>query len=431
MADYFVNDATDAAWTWLLGFLGFNSGPDDLGHIRQQLDRVLGALQTLSSQLDTARYEQAAAAINTEAIVPLTSLTNRLLELSRTHIPTDEPFLPSQDVERLRTDLAEFQISKALGVMQNYLPGTHGQSNILALASTRQASRLGVEQQVRFMNMPLRSNKILEELTAIYEFYEGYQILACNLLAEASHSSTNPVGDIRIASTQIEEAAALGVPLRVNSLEVEGGRLSSVVSYRVFTGGTFQCGSVPASQSFQLERHSHRVLASGSVASLAYRSSDRSVLGISNLPGHEGELIWHTQESAQHEIEVGASVLGDSSESFPVEIQQSVSYSLVSEPRTLEGIVVFPRNRLYLDPSVREQYRAVGFYSDNTVSDLSRDVTWVVRNPQGFDVEGARFASSTPGALILENPKEGYLEISVRWKHDSEVGDRFPIRVAD
>ncbi len=198
LADAALGGIGDSIWGWLMTALGLDDRT--LSNIQNQLDEMQRLLVELSGQVDRSQFEQAAAHINSEAIVPITVLSEKMSAIVKVNNPS------ASTVDDLRKELTEYQASVALLTMQNYLLGTNNQTNILALALRQKMTALGVQQQPNFMNFPVRTNRLINELLTVFHLYEGYQVLAINLLAETAHLQDNPANHIPLADQRISQA---------------------------------------------------------------------------------------------------------------------------------------------------------------------------------------------------------------------------------
>lgn len=230
-----------------------------------------------------------------------------------------------------------------------------------------------------------------------------------------------------------EEGPSLGVPSSISALSVEGSEVKSTITYTVHTGGSFRCGDSGSGQDFSFVRRSPQVQVSREASDIVtYSSQDPSLFDIWNLLGHEGRIVWHTATSESTSAELSASIYGASRGIFPVDIHRSEKKELLSQAKVLIGVSVFPRNRAY--PDARNLpgsllYSAVGFYSDNSVSDLTSEVVWKVTDPNGQSVDGADFSSNFPGSLLLDDPESGDLVIEAQLRSDSSKTDRTALKV--
>ncbi|MCA9777475.1 MAG: hypothetical protein KC800_12180, partial [Candidatus Eremiobacteraeota bacterium] len=71
--------------------------------------------------------------------------------------------------------------------------------------------------------------------------------------------------------------------------------------------------------------------------------------------------------------------------------------------RTLKSIVVTPSNYIILNPSNPTPFKATGYYDDNSLADLTGQVTWSLELPNGFQYPRfeATINGSIPGVLIF------------------------------
>ncbi len=193
------------AWTWVVSSISQNEGPD-IASLQSQIDALGGQVESLRSRLDQAQYQSAVDNLN-QAILPLTTKQKQLSVLALNTRLTNEPKDAPNGLQNFLNDISTFQVTTSLLTLQNYMLGTDGQTNILSLTLAAKMSSLGVDQQSHFMNMPLRSQPILRDVLRTYDFYAGYQVMACQLIGELSHGANNPLAGTQFAVDEIAEAA--------------------------------------------------------------------------------------------------------------------------------------------------------------------------------------------------------------------------------
>lgn len=206
-----------------------------------------------------------------------------------------------------------------------------------------------------------------------------------------------------------EEFPGLGIPTGIGGVTSSGpGQAEAQVTWTVYLGGPTTCGTSKKSSHFSVkERRTTRTLAATSrpelLGMLAFDSQDTAHLDVSNYPGQEGRLLWHSPTGP---VNVTASLLGYDGTNV---VRMSASGSMDPGPNppaaTLEKIVINGRNTLYGPPPQQgtlDFYFATAFYSDYRVQDVTGRVVWTVTDRQGNPVTGARFRPEIPGALEIQ-----------------------------
>ena len=74
-----------------------------------------------------------------------------------------------------------------------------------------------------------------------------------------------------------------------------------------------------------------------------------------------------------------------------------------SPSRELTSIVIKPSNLILLDISQNTPFKAIGYYDDRSIADLTSQVTWSLELPNGFEYPRleATINGSIPGVLIF------------------------------
>lgn len=206
-----------------------------------------------------------------------------------------------------------------------------------------------------------------------------------------------------------EEFPGLGIPTGIGGVTSSGpSQAAAQVTWTVYLGGPTTCGTSKKSSHFSVkERRTSRTLSTTSspelLGMLAFDSQDTANLDVSNYPGQEGRLIWHSPTGP---VQVTASLLGyDGTNVVRMSASGAMDPGPTPPPATLEKIVINGRNTLYGTPpeqGILDFYFATAFYSDYRVEDVTGRVVWSVTDRQGNPVTGARFRPEVPGALQLE-----------------------------
>ena len=192
------------------------------------------------------------------------------------------------------------------------------------------------------------------------------------------------------------EAPFLGVPTGVAfSADSTVDRLMVDVTYTIYLGGDFTMGVGDKTQSFSVPAPAPTSFTVSSSRAAIYSTpgDQDSTLPppagtVSNLQGEEGELTWHTDTVTPIPNQSFlASILAYVPDSgFPVTLTDTKSVGNPSPPvRQLTEIVIMPRNIFNEDRSLpNAQFQCMGYYTDETVADLTSKVTWSLQSaPDG------------------------------------------------
>ncbi len=233
---------------------------------------------------------------------------------------------------------------------------------------------------------------------------------------------------------QIGELPGLGVPTSL-VLNRSGNQLTPIVRYNVFTGGDFTCGQSPKTVNVSLPSQNATVSdgAGGQTYGKlpAYQSDSPALLEAKNLPGTEGELVWHSDLTTPQQVTVSGTMRGFNGSTFPSILTASLAINEVPQARHPKKIRILPRNRLYLNATTQERYTVVGFYDDHSVRDLTSTAQLeVVSTSTGLAVTGASFSSTVAGVLLLSNPAEGNLTIKATVPSSPDFTDSAKLSVA-
>jgi hypothetical protein len=152
---------------------------------------------------------------------------------------------------------------------------------------------------------------------------------------------------------------------------------------------------------------------------VSWFSTNVSQLDVSNLPGMAGTVTYHTASPTNTSV-VASLITGFPSGGQAVAPAAAPTVVNVTVPPSqlpgganpnapvLTSILVTPCNRIYSSatgtpPIAEDNYFATGFYSDNSVTDLTNNVTWSVTtastNGQGTAVFQAPNILQAPQAL--------------------------------
>lgn len=211
IANKIVDGAVDAGYTWSSDQLGFSFGTtatlDQIVEMLNALDadvkevgNEVAALAYLVTQGD---YKDALKNLNsaTDALDSLETDNRSLIGDAKTaagasnllpNVPTETPAAVGSWLQTLSTVSAT---QTHLSLIQDYMVGKNGQTNLNSLNLQLLLAQLGVaavtdQGLAPYANFPLRTNLVLDQVTATLDFYQNYEFLAGNYLAEAAHGTT-------------------------------------------------------------------------------------------------------------------------------------------------------------------------------------------------------------------------------------------------
>lgn len=200
-------------------------------------------------------------------------------------------------------------------------------------------------------------------------------------------------------------------------------QLGATLEWQVIVGGSYSMGANNnASESFTKRTYTQNLntylgTAGSSSAALLdfsdlvwFTSSNENVVSVTP----NGRMYWHVDNSDTQAVRFTAHVsdAGGNEKSFDFTVTENPPV------RQLVAIQVYPRNRTYSVPNgnqVQEKYYCLAYYSDNTVADVSNEVTWTLVEdatgapvdkavatlaPKG-DVDHGNFVGRTPPADTL------------------------------
>ncbi|ODT65040.1 hypothetical protein ABS71_12485 [bacterium SCN 62-11] len=202
-----VDGAVDAGYTWSSDQLGFSYGTtatlekivEMLDSLDQDVNQVGAEVQALTYLLSLQDYQNALAQLNvaTGALDGLES-TNRTLigDAEQQQGLPNQPTTTPTAVGSWLTTLSTVSATTAnLKLIQDYMIGQNGQTNLNVLNLRNLLSQLGIAAVTdqglgSYANFPVRTNLFLDQVTATLDFYQNYEFLAGNYLAEAAHGTT-------------------------------------------------------------------------------------------------------------------------------------------------------------------------------------------------------------------------------------------------
>jgi len=175
----------------------------------------------------------------------------------------------------------------------------------------------------------------------------------------------------------------------VTNLDGGGGisleQLGADVEWTVIVGGSYSMGvNNDASESFVSRTYRASLatytgqpgssnVALNDLSDLVwFTSSNESLVSVSP----NGRMYWHVDSPGNQSVQFTAHVSdGDGNE-------KTFDFTVTENPplRQLQAVQIYPRNRIYTvpngNPSAQEKYYCIAYYSDNTVEDVSDQVTW-------------------------------------------------------
>ncbi|MFA5503776.1 MAG: hypothetical protein WC314_04445 [Vulcanimicrobiota bacterium] len=174
-------------------------------------------------------------------------------------------------------------------------------------------------------------------------------------------------------------------------------QLGATLEWTVTVGGTSTLGaSNDVTWTLPVRNYIHRLLTYSGEAGSAdvelvdfsdlvwFTSSNEDIASVTP----NGRMYWHVDDSQIQNLDFTAHVYDASGN------EKSYTFTVNEYPpvRQLTAVQIYPRNRTYSvpagSPSVQEKYYCIAYYSDNTVKDVSSEVTWeLVTNDTGAPVD--------------------------------------------
>ncbi len=138
-------------------------------------------------------------------------------------------------------------------------------------------------------------------------------------------------------------------------------------------------------------------------------SSDSRQLDVVSVGDEAGQLQWHPGVGTLRDQTITASWQGmDPSSGRSRHLSASIAVPVPTPvpTRSLERIVLSPSNTILPDSSTNTLFEAIGFYSDQSIENLSGQVSWSIELPNGFPYppHEATINGSVPGILIFFTP---------------------------
>ena len=140
-----------------------------------------------------------------------------------------------------------------------------------------------------------------------------------------------------------------------------------------------------------------------------WQSSNFRQLEVRSLGEDSGRLIWHPSDEPLTAQTITVSYQGMDADTGQVKTLQSTITVQPPDPaptRTLTGILLSPSNSILLNSSTNTPFKAVAFYDDNTIEDVSQKVSWSLELPDGspYPSGKATINGSIPGILVFTGP---------------------------
>lgn len=144
-----------------------------------------------------------------------------------------------------------------------------------------------------------------------------------------------------------------------------------------------------------------------------------------------GRLYWHGSGFGGFDLTATANIRDVSGVDHPF---TQTLFTPTSSVRELEQIQIFPRNKIYSATSplvnVQDSYYAVGFYSDNTASDLTSQVVWAaLDNSTNQPAAGVGFSPQEAGLLTITNSAPEFVKITATLGSSPGESDSTVIKV--
>ena len=137
-----------------------------------------------------------------------------------------------------------------------------------------------------------------------------------------------------------------------------------------------------------------------------WSSTNPSQLEVEGIGTVAGDLTWHPGAGNLSSQTISASWYGmDAGSGAGKVLTQTITVPVPSPSpsRELTSIVIKPSNLILLDISQNTPFKAIGYYDDRSIADLTSQVTWSLELPNGFEYPRleATINGSIPGVLIF------------------------------
>jgi hypothetical protein len=117
-------------------------------------------------------------------------------------------------------------------------------------------------------------------------------------------------------------------------------------------------------------------------------------------------LVWHPGAGPLSAQTVTATLPGmNASDGTPKELRAALQVQVPSPPptRTATSLLLTPSNTVLTEPGAQTVFKAIAFYDDKTIADVSQQVDWSLELPNGlpYPPGSATINGSIPGNLIF------------------------------
>jgi hypothetical protein len=196
----------------------------------------------------------------------------------------------------------------------------------------------------------------------------------------------------------------LGYATNIGNVQEVDGVMGATVTYTINVGGSFSMGTNNEdSRKYALETYTQNVDSfhggsndhSGPYDLLEMISfeSESALLTI----GATGKLLWHVDDMAARTVTVDATMNSSSG------AQLTAKGTVTDTPpaRQITSIQIWPRNRYYSvigGKTTDESYYCLAYYDDNTIADITGQVTWSTNSPNN----GVEFSSQQANDLKID-----------------------------
>lgn len=208
----------------------------------------------------------------------------------------------------------------------------------------------------------------------------------------------------RVSAILPQEYPMLGYATNITNVQAVNGVMGATVNYTIKVGGSFTMGTNNEdSRDYQEKTYTQNVdtFHGGSndyagpydlLAMISFQSQSQTLLTV----GATGKLLWHVDSVAQHTVNVQATMNSTSG----AQLTATGSVTATPPARQIKNIQIWPRNRYYtvIGTTAQESYYCMAFYDDNTIADVTSQVTWSINSPNA----GVTFSTQQSNLLKLD-----------------------------
>lgn len=223
----------------------------------------------------------------------------------------------------------------------------------------------------------------------------------------------------------------LGSPIAAESrsvgsfLEYDYGNIPNNVieltgTYQTFTGDAdgFLVGST--STTTQYERGA-TPFTGQPIPPTYYQTPDSAGVSISNYAKSFGAVIQHINATTTSTITYSTLGYDPGTDTYPKDVTGTITYTAAGTPSiTLTQLQISPRNLAVTvagtsgTTTITQQFLAVGFFSDQTVEDLTEQSSWTVIDADTDQAPvGAVFSQQLPGLLEMTNVPNASVNLTI------------------